>query len=86
MTATEISDLLKERFGDKILEVHEDDLSAWTKIDRGSLVEACTFWRDDAGADMKVCHDLTVVDRLQHFERIRCRLVDDTQTDPLDSV
>ena len=68
MTATEISELLKERFGDKVLEVHEDDLSAWTKIDRDAYVEACTFLRDDANADLKVCHDLTVVDRLQHFE------------------
>ena len=68
MTATEISELLKGRFGDKVLEVHEDDLSAWTKVDRDALVEACTLLRDDANADLKVCHDLTVVDRIQHFE------------------
>jgi len=70
MTATEISELLKERFGDNVLEVHEDDLSAWTRIERDVLVEVCTFLRDDPSADMKVCHSLTAVDRLEYFESV----------------
>ena len=49
MTATQIADVLKAEIGeDKVLEVHDDELSGWAKVDRDALVDACRFLRDDA--------------------------------------
>ncbi len=68
MTATEIADALRDRFGDKVLEVHDDERSAWARVERDVLVDACRFLRDDARTDLTMCHSVTAVDRLQFFE------------------
>ncbi len=68
MTATEIGGLLRERLGDKVLEVHDDALSGWVKVERAAFVDACRLLRDDPRTQMEVLHSLTAVDRIARFE------------------
>ncbi len=68
LSVAEFGDLLKEQFGDAVLEVSTDDLKEWVKVGRDTYVGACRFLRDDDRTQMEVCHDVTAVDRLAHFE------------------
>ena len=69
MTIEEIAALLAEEFGkEKVLEVHQDDKHGHVRVDRGVAVKVCEFLRDDERTQFEQCHDLTAVDRIEHFE------------------
>ncbi len=68
MKILEIAALLRERFQDKILDVHEDERHAHVRLAPDALVEACRFLRDDPRTSFEQCHDLTAVDWVDHFE------------------
>ena len=68
LSVAEIGDLLKEHFGAGVLDVHDDELMGWVKLDRAEWVAACRFLRDDERTRMEMCHSVTAVDRLSHFE------------------
>jgi len=68
LSVAEFGDLLEEQFGDGVLEVSTGDLQEWIKVGRDAYVDACRFLRDDGRTRMEVCHDVTAVDRLAHFE------------------
>jgi NADH-quinone oxidoreductase subunit C len=68
MTTTEIGALLKERFGDQVLEVHEDERHGHARVASEALVEVCRFLRDDERTRFEVCHDVTAVDWPDHFD------------------
>ena len=68
MNVTEIGALLKERFGERVLEVHSDDKHGHVRVAPEVLVEAATFLRDDPRTAFEQCHDVTAVDWIEHFE------------------
>lgn len=68
MNALEIGALLKERFGDKVLDVHQDERHGHVRLAPDVLVAACTFLRDDDRLRFEQCHDVTAVDWVDHFE------------------
>lgn len=68
MTTTEIAALLKERFGDKVLETVENPLHSHVRLAPEVLVAACEFLRDDDRTAFEQLHDLTAVDWLDWFD------------------
>lgn len=68
MTITEIGALLRERFGDKILEVTDDPRHGHVRVARESYVDVCRFLRDDDRTRFEMCHDVTAVDWIEHFD------------------
>ena len=68
LDVNEFGALLKERFGDDVLDVHAAELDGWVRLAPGVLREACEFLRDDERTDLVQCHDVTAVDRVEHFE------------------
>jgi len=68
MDHKEIGALLKERFGDQVLDVQQDDKHGFVRITPKVLVEAARFLRDDARTRFEQCHDVTAVDWIDHFE------------------
>ena len=65
-----LADLVSERFDDAIVETSDEPLASWIKVSRERYVDVCRFLRDDRAAQMHMCHDLTVVDRISHFELV----------------
>jgi len=88
MNATEISALLKERFGDAILESKPEVISPWSVVDPSKILEICRFMHDDerlkmdhlellAGVDFKDRIEVVyVLNSLTHNHRhtLKCRL------------
>jgi NADH-quinone oxidoreductase subunit C len=68
MNTQEIGALLKERFGDKVQEVHEDVRHGHVRLAPDALVEACRWLRDDPRTKFEQCHDVTAIDWIDHFE------------------
>ncbi len=68
MTVTEIGALLKERFGDKILEVTDDARHGHVRVSQDAWVAVATFLRDDPRTRFEMCHDVTAVDWIEHFD------------------
>ena len=88
MTPNEIAALLKEQFGDKILESKPEALNPWSAVDPAAILEICRFMRDDGrlgmdhlellgGVDFKDRMEAVyVVNSLKHNHRytLKCRL------------
>lgn len=68
MTTAEIAALLKERFGDKVLEVVETPLHSHVRLAPDVLVKAAEFLRDDDRTAFEQLHDLTAVDWIENFD------------------
>jgi NADH-quinone oxidoreductase subunit C len=68
MTVEEIGALLRERFGEKILEVKQDEKHGHVRVPADAWVEVCRFLRDDPRTKFEHCHDLTAVDWIEHFD------------------
>lgn len=68
MTTQEIAALLKERFGDKVLEVVENERHSHVRLAPEAYVAACEFLRDDDRTAFEQLHDLTAVDWIDWFE------------------
>jgi NADH-quinone oxidoreductase subunit C len=68
MTTEEFGALLRERFGAKVLEVHQDERHGHVGLAPDVLVEAGRLLRDDPRTRMEQLHDLTAVDWVDHFE------------------
>ena len=68
MTITEIAALLRERFGDKVLDVADTPMHGHVRLAPGVLVAASEFLRDDERTAFEQLHDLTAVDWIDHFE------------------
>lgn len=68
MNVPEIGALLKERFGEKVLDVHSDERHGHVRVAPEALVEVATFLRDDSRTRFEQCHDVTAVDWVDHFE------------------
>jgi NADH-quinone oxidoreductase subunit C len=88
MNAAEITALLKETFGGKILDSKVDGTNPWAVVEPASIVEVCNFVRDDArlrmnhlellgGVDFKdrieVVYIVTSLE-LGHRHTLKCRL------------
>ncbi len=88
MNANEMAALLKEQFGDKILESKLDVLCPWSVVVPGAIVEVCRFLRSDerflmdhlellAGVDFKDRIEVVyVLYSMRHRHRfiLKCRL------------
>jgi NADH-quinone oxidoreductase subunit C len=59
---------LAERIQKKLPDAVVDARPEWTEVKADSLVEVCTFLRDDPELDFGYLSSLTGVDRLDHFE------------------
>ena len=68
MTIAEIGSLLRERFVDKVTEVHQDERHGHVRVTQDALVDACRFLRDDPRTRFEQCHDVTAVDWIDHFD------------------
>jgi len=68
MDTKEIGALLKERFGDDVLDVAQDDRHGHVRVTQKVFVEASKFLRDDPRTRFEQLHDLTAVDWIDHFE------------------
>ena len=68
MTPQEIAGILKEKFGDKILESKPDALNPWSAFDPSGVLEICRFLRDDSRLNMDHLELLGGVDYLDHME------------------
>ncbi|HET7342950.1 MAG TPA: NADH-quinone oxidoreductase subunit C [Methylomirabilota bacterium] len=66
MTGSEILQRVRDRFGGAVLETHEHCGDATAVVERGALVDALRFCRDDAALDFDVLMDLTAVDYLKY--------------------
>jgi len=55
---------IQQKFPDAVVEATPD----WAEVRADSLVEVCTFLRDDPELDFRYLSSLTGVDRLDHFE------------------
>ena len=68
MTTAEIAALLRERFGDKILEVVETPLHSHVRVAPDALVRVSEFLRDDDRTAFEQLHDVTAVDWIDFFD------------------
>ena len=68
MNVTEIGALLRERFGDQVLEVAEDERHGHVRVAPEAWVEAHRFLRDDERTRFEILHDVTAVDWVEHFD------------------
>lgn len=66
---------LKEKFGDNVLEIHNQHGDETVVVDRGSLLAIAGFLKTDAGFDMSMLIDLTAVDGLRLHWRPRFEMV-----------
>ncbi len=57
---------LKERFGPAVLETHDDRGDHTARVDRGALLDALRFCRDDPALRFDMLMDLTAVDYLKY--------------------
>jgi NADH-quinone oxidoreductase subunit C len=62
MDAENISKILKDKFGDKVLEVGLELLEPIIAIDPGSIAEVCQFLKDDEEQDFKFLMCLSGID------------------------
>jgi NADH-quinone oxidoreductase subunit C len=88
MNASEIAALLKDRFGDGILESKPEVLSPWSVADASKILDICRFMHDDerlkmdhlellAGVDFKDRMEVVyVLNSLEYNHRytLKCRL------------
>ena len=88
MNASEISALLKDRFGDAILESKPEVISPWSVADASKILDICRFMHDDerlkmdhlellAGVDFKDRMEVVyVLNSLEYNHRytLKCRL------------
>ncbi len=88
MNPQEISDLLTEKFGSKVLESKPDALNPWSAIEPCCVLEVCRFLRDDprlrmdhlellGGVDYKDRIEVVyILYSMQHRHRytLKCRL------------
>jgi NADH-quinone oxidoreductase subunit C len=68
MDHKEIGALLKERFGDQVLDAQQDEKHGFIRVTPKVLVEAAKFLRDDPRTRFEQIHDVTAVDWVDHFE------------------
>lgn len=68
LDVNEFGSILKERFGDAVLDVHAAELDGWVRVECDALHDVAEFLRDDERTDLVQCHDVTAVDRLDYFE------------------
>lgn len=64
LSGYDIAGRLQERFPDAVADAQPE----WAEIRPESLVEVCTFLRDEEGLEFSYLSSLTGVDRLDHFE------------------
>jgi NADH-quinone oxidoreductase subunit C len=65
MTATEIADLLAQRFGDRIPSKKLDAIDPFVVVDPAALVEVCRFLRDDPRLSFTLLNCISGVDYLE---------------------
>lgn len=88
MNADSIADLLKEKFGEKILESKVDGLSPWSVVAPAEILDVCRFLRNDdrllmdhleclAGVDYKDRVEVVYIMysmKQRHRYALKCRL------------
>ena len=65
MSGPNTLDRLKKKFGDKITGTNAQAIDPWIEINPESLVEVCTFLRDDPELKLEFLNCITVVDWLE---------------------
>jgi NADH-quinone oxidoreductase subunit C len=68
MNAAEITALLKETFGGKILDAKQDGTNPWAVVEPASILEVCMFMRDDQRLKMNHLELLGGVDYKDRIE------------------
>ncbi len=64
LTGLDLGQRIQQKFPDAVA----DATPEWAEVEADSLVEVCTFLRDDPEMDFGYLTSLTGVDRLDHFE------------------
>ena len=65
MTAQELGDRLTARFGERIVAVVTDAVDPWIEIKPKSLVDICTYLRDESDLRFDLLNCITVIDYLE---------------------
>jgi NADH-quinone oxidoreductase subunit C len=65
MSGPNTLDKLKKKFGDKITGANSQAIDPWIEVKAESLVEVCTFLRDDPELKLEFLNCITVVDWLE---------------------
>ncbi|MBC7856832.1 MAG: NADH-quinone oxidoreductase subunit C [Pirellulaceae bacterium] len=65
MSGINTLDRLKKKFGDKITGTNAQAIDPWIEVKPESLVEVCTFLRDDPDLKLEFLNCITVVDWLE---------------------
>lgn len=64
LSGLDLGQRIQQKFPDAVVDARPE----WTEVKTDSLVEVCTFLRDDPELDFRCLTSLTGVDRLDHFE------------------
>jgi NADH-quinone oxidoreductase subunit C len=64
LSGLEVAQRLQEKLPDSVVEA----VPGWAEVTADSLIEVCTFLRDDLELNFRYLSSLTAVDRLDHFE------------------
>jgi NADH-quinone oxidoreductase subunit C len=64
LSGLDLGQRIRQKFPDAVV----DSRPGWAEVRAESLVEVCTFLRDDPELDLRYLSSLTGVDRLDHFE------------------
>ena len=65
MSGPNTLDKLKKKFGDKITGTNSQAIDPWIEVNPESLVEVCTYLRDDPELKLEFLNCITVVDWLE---------------------
>ena len=64
LSGLDLGQHIQQKFPDAVVDARPE----WAEVKADSLVEVCTFLRDDPELDFRYLSSLTGVDRLDHFE------------------
>jgi NADH-quinone oxidoreductase subunit C len=64
LSGLDLGQRIQQKFPDAVVDARPE----WAEVRTESLVEVCTFLRDDPELDFQYLSSLTGVDRLDHFE------------------
>ena len=65
MNGQQFVDRLKEKFGEKITGANLEAIDPWVEVAADSLVDVCTYLRDEPGLQLNVLNCITAIDYLE---------------------
>jgi NADH-quinone oxidoreductase subunit C len=69
MSGPSLVDQLKQKFGDAITGANLENVDPWIEVATASIVEVCTFLRDEPSLAFDYCNSVTAVDYFEPDEK-----------------